>query len=248
MESGHQVCLTGLHANGVPSMSTVIPVVTNALASAVNVAPIPAVSQAPASGSGSAPPSSTSRHGVVLANADGDDDSEESYDDDTSGSGSEEDSEEEVEVEHGDVDIESLRSRIADDSVMFPSTLPGEEKVNEFPIDAADVVARVVRDLGITPPQSVQEPVVQGIFIHPDAHILHLPIQSSRSPCFSVLGHSHALCSVGYPIDRAVPRSGEGVCTVGVTADRATSIIICEPYTLDETLVWRWAFFAYLRY
>ena len=103
--------LFGLHANGVPSMSTVNPVVNNAPAPAVNVAkPTPAVSQAPASGSGSAPPSSTSRPGVVLVNADDDDDSEESDDDDTSGSESEKDSEEEVEVEHGDVDIESQRS------------------------------------------------------------------------------------------------------------------------------------------
>ena len=87
--SAHQgmmyLWLTGLHANGVLSMSTVNPMVMNVLAPAVNVAPTPAVSQAPVSGSGSAPPSTTSRLGVVSVNAEDDDDSEESYDDNTSG-------------------------------------------------------------------------------------------------------------------------------------------------------------------
>ena len=36
-------------------------------------------------------------------------------------------------VEHGDVDIESQRSWIVDDSVMFPPTLPGEEKSERAP-------------------------------------------------------------------------------------------------------------------
>ena len=161
----------GFHGNGVPSLSSVNPMATHP-ASAVN-APT-AVSHSPASGSGRAPPSSTSRNGVVLANADEDDDSEESDDDDTSGS--ESDSEEEVEVERGDVDdFESLRSGIAGDSVMFPPALPGEEKVNDFPIDAAAVFSRVARDLGITPPQSVQEPTVQGIF-SAAGHSLSQPI------------------------------------------------------------------------
>ena len=179
--------LTGLHANGVLSMSTVNPVVMNAPAPAVNVAPTPAVSQAPALGSGSAPPSTTSRLGVVSVNADDDVDS---YDDDTSGSGSEEDSDEEVEVEHGDVNIESQRSRIVDDSVMCFPTLHGEEKVNELLIDAADVFARVVRDLGLLR-HSQSGACCPGYLHTAGALILHLPIQSSRSPCFSV-GHSHA--------------------------------------------------------
>jgi hypothetical protein len=86
-------------------------------------------------------------------------------------------------VAHGDGDIESQRSWIVDDSVMFPPTLPGEEKVNELLIDAADVFARVVRDLGITSPQSVQEPAARGIFMPagrshspPTDQVLTLPV------------------------------------------------------------------------
>ena len=202
----------GFHGNGVPSLSSVNPMVTHP-ASAVN-APT-AVSHSPASGSGRAPPSSTSRNGVVLANADEDDDSEESDDDDTSGS--ESDSEEEVEVERGDVDdFESLRSGIAGDSVMFPPALPGEEKVNHFPLDAADVFSRVARDLGITPPQAVQDPSVQGIF-SAAGHSLSQPISPVLSlPAILSIQATPHICHVAFRdcpgghLVRCVPSRGLG--------------------------------------
>ena len=55
--------------------------------------------------------------------------------------------------------------------------------MNELLIDAADVFARVVRDLGVTSPQSVQEPAARGIFIPagrshspPTDQVLTLPV------------------------------------------------------------------------